>query len=259
VTYGGVTQAYGYDPYGNALRVFAPGEPADFRYAGMFYNADSGLYLTRWRVYDPAIGRWLSRDPIGEAGDPAANLYRYVAGNPIGVSDPLGLCGNGPPNLPQLLGLILAIEIAGGGPEDPIADALALEEIAAYGGEGLDALVAEEEAAAEEAGLTGTALARSLGQAGEDAVGITGPKVSIEIPGSGQIRIPDALTDTTLTEVKNVGSLSYTQQLQDFTTYSQANGLDFQLYVRPSTQLSGPLQQAITNGQINLNFIPGAP
>jgi hypothetical protein len=29
-----------------------------------------------------------------------------------------------------------------------------------------------------------------------------------------------------LTEVKNVGSLSYTQQLRDFTTYSQANGLD---------------------------------
>jgi len=113
--------------------------------------------------------------------------------------------------------------------------------------------------AAEEAGRGGTALARSLGQAGEDAVGIAGPKVSIEIPGSGQIRIPDALTDTTLTEVKNVGSLSYTQQLRDFTTYSQANGLDFQLYVRPSTQLSGPLQQAITNGQINLNFIPGAP
>jgi hypothetical protein len=115
------------------------------------------------------------------------------------------------------------------------------------------------EAAAEGAGLSGTALARSLGQAGEDAVGITGPKVSIEIPGSGQIRIPDALTESTLTEVKNVDSLSYTQQLRDFTTYSQANGLDFQLYVRPSTQLSGPLQQAITNGQIKLNFIPGAP
>jgi hypothetical protein len=103
------------------------------------------------------------------------------------------------------------------------------------------------------------ALARTLGQAGEDAVGITGPKVSIEIPGSGQIRIPDALSPTTLTEVKNVGSLSYTQQLRDFTTYSQANGLGFELYVRPSTQLSGPLQQAVANGQITLRFIPGAP
>ena len=105
---------------------------------------------------------------------------------------------------------------------------------------------------------TGTALARQLGQAGEDAVGIDqAAKVSIEIPGSGQIRIPDALTDTTLTEVKNVGSLSYTQQLRDFSTYSQANGLNFELYVRPTTQLSGPLQQAITNGQITLKLIPG--
>lgn len=106
---------------------------------------------------------------------------------------------------------------------------------------------------------TGTALARQLGQAGEDAVGITGPKTAIEIPGSGQIRIPDALTDTTLTEVKNVGSLSYSQQLRDFTAYSQANGLNFQLWVRPSTQLSGPLQQAIASGQITLKFIPRAP
>jgi hypothetical protein len=112
---------------------------------------------------------------------------------------------------------------------------------------------------AAEGELSGTALARQLGQAGEDAVGITGPKTAIEIPGSSQIRIPDALTDTTLTEVKNVGSLSYTQQLQDFTTYSQANGLNFELWVRPSTQLSGPLQQAIANGQIALKFIPGAP
>jgi hypothetical protein len=32
----------------------------------MFYNADSGLYLTRYRAYDPISGRWLSRDPDGE-------------------------------------------------------------------------------------------------------------------------------------------------------------------------------------------------
>jgi RHS repeat-associated protein len=32
----------------------------------MFYDADSGLYLTQYRAYDPLSGRWLSRDPIGE-------------------------------------------------------------------------------------------------------------------------------------------------------------------------------------------------
>jgi RHS repeat-associated protein len=56
--------AYSYDPYGNALQGTAP--LTDFNYAGMFYNADSGLYLTQYRAYDPVSGRWLSRDPVGE-------------------------------------------------------------------------------------------------------------------------------------------------------------------------------------------------
>ena len=59
--------AYAYDPYGNALQATAP--LTDFNYAGMFYNADSGLYLTQYRAYDPVAGRWLSRDPVGEVMD----------------------------------------------------------------------------------------------------------------------------------------------------------------------------------------------
>jgi RHS repeat-associated protein len=87
--------AYSYDPYGNPLQSTSP--LTDFGYAGMFYNADSGLYLTLYRAYDPATGRWLSRDPLGEASDVAANLYRYAKGNPISLKDLLGLCDNGPP------------------------------------------------------------------------------------------------------------------------------------------------------------------
>ena len=85
--------AYSYDPYpyGNALQGTAP--LTDFNYAGMFYNADSGLYLTQYRAYDPVSGRWLSRDPMGESSDLAANLYRYVEGNPISLVDPRGLAG----------------------------------------------------------------------------------------------------------------------------------------------------------------------
>jgi RHS repeat-associated protein len=56
----------------------------------MFFNTDGGLYLTQYRAYDPVAGRWLSRDPIGESSDPTANLYAYVAGNPVSLTDASG-------------------------------------------------------------------------------------------------------------------------------------------------------------------------
>ncbi|MGH7087602.1 MAG: RHS repeat-associated core domain-containing protein, partial [Stellaceae bacterium] len=86
-----IPQAYDYDPTGNPILTPTQGPLTDFRYAGMFYHPDSGLYLTEHRAYDPRTGRWLSRDPLGEMSDPAANLYRYVGGNPISHIDALGL------------------------------------------------------------------------------------------------------------------------------------------------------------------------
>jgi RHS repeat-associated protein len=41
--------------------------------------------------YDANLGRWVSRDPIGEGG--GYNLYRFVGNNPINWVDPLGLSG----------------------------------------------------------------------------------------------------------------------------------------------------------------------
>ena len=43
------------------------------------------------RYYDPEIGRYLTRDPIGY-GD-GMNVYLYVHDNPINHIDPLGLAG----------------------------------------------------------------------------------------------------------------------------------------------------------------------
>jgi RHS repeat-associated protein len=80
---------YDYDPYGQPTRSTIYGSArADYRYAGLFYHAPSGLYLTHYRVYDPVPARWLSRDPIGEPG--GVNLYGYARDNPINLTDPTG-------------------------------------------------------------------------------------------------------------------------------------------------------------------------
>jgi hypothetical protein len=46
----------------------------------MLYHADSGLYLTQYRAYDPRTARWLSRDPLGEflEGRPSRLTTRFT-------------------------------------------------------------------------------------------------------------------------------------------------------------------------------------
>jgi RHS repeat-associated protein len=73
----------------------------DFRYAGMFLHDKSGFYLTHYRFYDPGAGRWLNRDPIGEAG--GTNLYGYVGGNPVNRVDLLGLSAEDVRNIKKII------------------------------------------------------------------------------------------------------------------------------------------------------------
>jgi hypothetical protein len=47
-----------------------------------------------WGFYDPSVGRWINRDPIGEEG--GLNLYAFVENNPVISTDPFGLDGSGP-------------------------------------------------------------------------------------------------------------------------------------------------------------------
>ena len=61
-----------------------------FAYTGRERDEETGLYYYRARYYDPAVGRFLSQDPIGfEAHDP--NLYRYVENGPTNFTDARGL------------------------------------------------------------------------------------------------------------------------------------------------------------------------
>jgi RHS repeat-associated protein len=48
----------------------------------------SGYYLYKYRHYDPALGRWPSRDPIEENG--GVNLYAFVGNDPLMYWDYLG-------------------------------------------------------------------------------------------------------------------------------------------------------------------------
>jgi RHS repeat-associated protein len=89
---GAVVASYDYDPWGRSVKIFGNAD-ASFGYAAYYVHAPSGLLLTVNRVYDPNLGRWFSRDPAGEQG--GLNLYAYVNGNPIALSDPEGLDGGG--------------------------------------------------------------------------------------------------------------------------------------------------------------------
>jgi RHS repeat-associated protein len=89
---GAVRARYSYDPFGRRSRETGDLE-ADFGFAGMFWAKEAALAITPFRAYDPAIARWLSRDPLPDAEvKEGPNLYAYVLNNPLNLTDPLGLC-----------------------------------------------------------------------------------------------------------------------------------------------------------------------
>lgn len=76
-----------YTPYGSPLIALASFIP-DFGYAGYYLHQRSGLNLTRYRAYNPSLGRWICRDPAGPQG---SNLHGYANNNPVCFTDPSGL------------------------------------------------------------------------------------------------------------------------------------------------------------------------
>jgi RHS repeat-associated protein len=58
------------------------------RFQGQYFDHETGLHYNRHRYYDPQIGRFISKDPIGLMG--GLNPYAY-APNPVRWVDPRGL------------------------------------------------------------------------------------------------------------------------------------------------------------------------
>jgi len=84
------------DPFGNTEADEDPdgdGITVSFnqRFAGQYYDAESGLHYNYFRYYDPSTGRYVTSDPIGLYG--GLNTYGYVFQNPLHYVDPLGLDG----------------------------------------------------------------------------------------------------------------------------------------------------------------------
>ena len=85
---GTLTGSLIFDAWGNRIGSASNGEMPNFGYTGREPDA-TGLVYYRARYYDPSIGRFAQRDPIGLRGGP--NQYAYVANDPVNLIDSSGL------------------------------------------------------------------------------------------------------------------------------------------------------------------------
>jgi len=72
--------------------VSAAGMVPSFSLTGRPYDRDTGLIAFRFRDYDPALGRFLQRDPLGLLMG-WQNPYMYASNNPTSAIDLYGLLG----------------------------------------------------------------------------------------------------------------------------------------------------------------------
>ena len=242
-----------------------------FRYRGYYYDTETDFYYLNSRYYDPAVGRFLNADGVDFLGTDEGllsyNLFAYCLNDPVNRTDDSGnlsiknwiKIGVGA----IALGAAIALTVATGGGAAAVAigvakvvGSVALSTAVSAGagylkngkqgaidgacnGFMLGSLSALGGAAFKYAKVHSatTGSPNSMGKAGERMAGIDqSAKEPIQI--NGRTRIPDAMTDTTLIEVKNVKYISNTQQLRDFAAFANATGRSLELWVRPTTRIA---------------------
>jgi RHS repeat-associated protein len=87
---GNVVKRIAYDSFGNTLEDANPSFAVPFGFAGGLHDRDTGLVRFGYRDYDPEVGRWTAKDPIGFAGGDT-DLYGYALNNPVNFVDENGL------------------------------------------------------------------------------------------------------------------------------------------------------------------------
>ena len=88
---GSLKAHYEYGPYGGIIRQSGIESTNNLlRFSTKYLDDETDLYYYGLRYYSPGLGRWPSRDPIGERGE---GSYRYVLNDPLNRFDYLGLWG----------------------------------------------------------------------------------------------------------------------------------------------------------------------
>lgn len=102
---------YEYGPFGEPLRATGPAaDKCPVRFSSKYTDEETGLVYYGYRYYNPALGRWVSRDPLGDDAlladclkgksfEEQANLieestrhpYRFTDNDSLHMTDPFGL------------------------------------------------------------------------------------------------------------------------------------------------------------------------
>lgn len=87
---GEIAARYEYDAFGKAVKAEGDYDEGNaFRFSTKYFDGESGFYYYGFRYYLPELGKWGSRDPMGEEG--GINIIGFPKNNAVNLIDILGL------------------------------------------------------------------------------------------------------------------------------------------------------------------------
>lgn len=161
----GLVASRAYLPFGQTAAATGDAAACPYLFQGQEWDAETGLYNMKARLYDPALMRFPTPDPAGQFASP----YVFAANNPLVVTDPTGEISQGASagTIAMITALGIALTAFTGGASDAAAAAADAALTAATAG----AEVAAETAA--EAGIEGAVAAgtEAATEAGAEVAG----------------------------------------------------------------------------------------